>query len=222
VFDTWENRRALREGYQPWMSYSTHGEGHLACLRVDARGKVYIAAAGGPKGVVPGRKGRRLRNYYNSTYGSIIRLDLDERWAKDMPLPAGAPPADPEERKKGIQWSTGMFLPRVEKCYAGVMSWVWAGCTCRTSTFDLDEHGRLYIPDAGRESLVVLDNAGNEILRVRKTVAAGPGGKGMAIHVGWPHRVACTRKAIYFGEGLSMRVIRIGLGYAAEETCRIP
>jgi hypothetical protein len=134
----------------------------------------------------------------------------------------GAPPKDPGELKKGLLWSNGIFMPRVEKCYPGAMSWLWGGCVCAGSLFDLDEYGRLYVPDAGRESVVVLDNAGNEVLRVGQTVAAGADGKGTAIHVGWPHRVACTRRAIYFGEDLSRRVIRVGLAYAAEAECPLP
>jgi hypothetical protein len=226
VFDTWEKERALREGFQPWLSRSGKSTGgHFSCLRVDAKGKVYIAAGGGPEGKkLP--DGRSYPSTYGSiggnAYGSIVRLNLDERWAEAFPLPMGAPPEDPEELKKGILWSTRLFVPRVEKCYPGVMSWLSGGCTCAAgSVFDLDEYGRLYVPAAGREAVVVLDNAGNEILCVGKTVAAGPEGKGAKLHMGWPHRVVSTRRAIYFGEGLSRRVIRVGLAWAAEETCSV-
>jgi hypothetical protein len=45
----------------------------------------------------------------------------------------------------------------------------------------MDEYSRMYVPDARRESVVVLDDAGNEVLRLGKTVAAVPEGKGAAI-----------------------------------------
>jgi hypothetical protein len=133
-------------------------------------------------------------------WGSIVKFDPNERWAEDFPLPAGGPPSDPEELKKGIVWDNGVFAPRIEKCYPGVISWLWGGRVCAGSTFDLDEYGRLYVPDAGHDALAVLDNAGNEVLRLAKTIPAGSDGSGPAINVGWPHRLACTRKAIYFGE----------------------
>jgi hypothetical protein len=214
VFDTWEKKRALREGFQPWLlrSGKTASGGHFACFRVDTKGKVYIATGGTPKGVAAPKK-----------YGSIIKLNLDDRWIDAFSLPMGAAPKDPEELKKGIEWKRGNFTPRIEKCYSGIMSWLVTGCACTVGTiFDLDEYGRLYIPDAGRESVVVLDNEGNEILRLKKTVSAGAQGQDRPIHVGWPHRVAATRKAIYFGEGLSRRVIRVKLGYAAQATCKVP
>ncbi len=227
VFDTWERKRVLREGFQPWLSRSgkSGNGGHFACLRVDTGGRVYIAAGGNPKGTVTPRTGKERQWYRlprSGKYGSIVRIKLDERWMEDFALPMGAPPKDPEELKKGIAWSSRVFVPRIDKCYPGVMSWLSGGCTCSGgTTFDLDEHGRLYVPDCARESLVILDNEGNEVLRLGKTVPAGADGKGAAIHVGWPHRVACTRRAVYFGEDLSRRVIRVALGWAAEEKCAV-
>ncbi len=225
VFDTWEKKRELREGFQPWLSRSGKSTGgHFSTLRVDAKGKVYIAAGGAPLGTKLSN-GKPVRDVHGSigvdAYGSIVRLNLDDRWMEGFPLPMGAAPKDPEELKKGLVWSNKLFMPRVEKCYPAVMSWLSGGCPCCAGTvFDLDEHSRMYVPDAGRESVVVLDSAGNEVLRVKKTVVAE--GKGKAFQVGWPHRVACTRKAIYFGEGLNRRVMRVALGYAAEAACELP
>ncbi|MHC4914879.1 MAG: hypothetical protein ACYTGB_05250 [Planctomycetota bacterium] len=227
VFDRWEKKRALREGFQPWLTYSNKSDGgHFGCLRVDTKGKIYIAAGRAPMGheLPGGRYGHpwlRKGGFSYGRYGSIVKFDPRDRWAKDFPLPMGAKPEDPEELKKGVLWSSRIFMPRVERCYPGVMSWLWDGCVCSGSTFQLDEHGRLYYPDAGRESVVVTDNAGNEILRLAKTVAAGPEGKGARLNMGWPHRVECTRKALYFTDGLNRRVIRVPLGWAAEEKCPI-
>ncbi len=227
VFDTWEKKRALKEGFQPWLCRSGKSGfgGHFACIRVDAKGKVYIATGGTPKGTVtPSTKDRRSWYYYpmKGEFGSIVKLNLDDRWLKDFKLPFGAPPEDPEELKKGMMWSSKTFARRIEKCYPGVMSWLSGGCVCMGGTiFDLDEYGRMYIPDAGRESLVVLDNEGNEVLRIKKTVAAGADAKGITYNVGWPHRVVCSRKAIYYGEDLSRRVMRVAIAYAAEETCEV-
>ena len=41
-----------------------------------------------------------------------------------------------------------------------------ASCSCRGPRFDLDRYGRLVLPNAFSNSVTVMDNAGNVILRV--------------------------------------------------------
>ena len=93
----------------------------------------------------------------------------------------------------------------------------YGGCTCGSQNFDLDEHGRLYLP--GKDGITVIDNAGNKILRLDETVSAGAAGQGPALHLGRPKYLACTRKALYVSDAFNLRVLRIALGHAAEETC---
>ncbi len=221
IWDTWEQKRALTEGYQPWLDTGEHA--HVACIRVDTKGKVYLARAGGPKGATMPQQRYPKSWKYGYGYGSILRIDPHERWVKDIRLPMGAVPEDPEERKRGFLWGPNyrIFIPRIEKCYVGVMSHLVSGCCCKSPLFDLDEHGRLYVPDADKESLVVLDNAGNEVLCLEKQVESETA-KGKTINLAWPRRVVCSRRAVYYTDGINKRVVRIALGHAAEHTCNLP
>jgi len=222
IWDTWERKRALIEGYQPWVDFG-HGErAHIACIRVDTKGNIYLARADGPKGAEMPKQRYPKSWKYGYGYGSILRITPHDRWIRDIRLPMGAAPEDPEERGKGALWGPNyrIFIPRIDKCYVGVMSYLVSGCCCKSPLFDIDEHGRLYVPDADKEALVILDNAGNEVLRLQKQVKAETA-KGKKINLAWPRRVVCSRKAIYYTDGINKRVVRIGLGYAAEATCKL-
>jgi hypothetical protein len=221
IWDTLDRKRALTEGYQSWLD--TDELAHVACIRADTKGKLYLARAGGPKDA-PMPEQRYPKSWkHGYGYGSILRIDPHERWVTEIRLPIGAVPEDPEERKRGFLWGPDYryFIPRIEKCYAGVMSYLVSGCCCKSPLFDLDEHGRLYVPDADRESLVILDNAGNEVLRLEKQVAAETAGGGR-INLAWPRRVVCSRKAVYYTDGINKRIVRLGLGHAVETMCRLP
>ena len=182
-----------------------------------------MARANGPKGAKMPEQRYPKSWKYSAGYGSILRINPHDRWIKDIRLPMGAAPEDPQERKKGFLWGPNyrLFIPRIDKCYVGVMSYLISGCCCKSPLFDLDEHGRLYIPDADKESLVILDNAGNEVLRLEKQVEA-EAAKGKKINLAWPRRVVCSRKAIYFTDGINQRIVRIGLSYATEAVRKLP
>jgi hypothetical protein len=70
--------------------------------------------------------------------------------------------------------------------------------------------------------VTVIDNLGNELMRVEGTVVSEPAGTGARLQLGMPVRIVATRRAIYSADGVNNRIIRVGVGCLAEATCRIP
>jgi hypothetical protein len=211
---TIKERRPLRGGYQPWVDGGP--DGRLGWIRADREGDLYAATRGQPKGA-------RVGNPLLGVYGSILKFDPAKRWTQEIMLPPGKPTEGRAGRENGVTWSSGVFVPDVERIYAG-RAFMGHGCTCRSATgFELDEYGRLYIPDPPAGKLRVLDNAGNEVMALSGTVPGEASDErgSKAIHLGFPHQVAATRAAIYVWDPLNERVVRVGLTHAAEATCEV-
>jgi hypothetical protein len=122
-------------------------------------------------------------------------------------------------------------------------------CLCESPRFDVDGFGRSFYPDAGRFRVGVLDTGGNAVctfgtygnqdsplrnadLGVRNGTASGRGPAAgtpqsavrnpqLEIPLCWPHAVAVGDEAVYVGDRLNRRVVRVKIGYAAEATVGI-
>lgn len=216
IWDTWENQRELRDGLQRIVS-SYPGRAHASCTRVDVTGRFYVAIFGGPKS----EQSPKGKGGLKPSYGTIIKMDLEKRWAREITFPYAGLPTDPEEAKGAVEWSavTKEYLTSYERLYPFAMSYVPSGCNCKGSHFDIDEYGRIYVPDACQERVAVLDNAGNVLTQLQDTVDAEPEGKGAKLFLGWPHRLACSRNALYASDPVNNRVLRMGFSWSATETC---
>ncbi len=101
------------------------------------------------------------------------------------------------------------------------------GCGCGQPRFDLDGFARIFVPDAGRFRVVVLDTNANEILTFGSygnQDSAGPRSAipAPAIAFAWPQMVAASDEAVYVTDAVNRRIVRVKLTYAAEEICPIP
>jgi len=91
----------------------------------------------------------------------------------------------------------------------------------------VDGFGRSFFPDAGRCRVGVVDTAGNELTWFGKYGNQDSGGPASAvptpeIPLWWPQAVAVGDDAVYIGDRLNRRVVRVKLLYAAEETRDVP
>jgi hypothetical protein len=128
------------------------------------------------------------------------------------------------------------------KAYPLLAPFSYEGCACQTPRFEVDDYGRVYIPNAYTCSVRVVDNEGNQILRFgsygnfddgarseaasRKTGPATPQPvlsevEGSAIPLAYPVAVKASFKHIYVADSANRRVVRADPVYAAEETCAI-
>lgn len=88
------------------------------------------------------------------------------------------------------------------------------GCNCRNARFDLDDFGRLFIPDAVFGRVEVIDGNANTILFVGRR---GNPEEGSGVEFGWPSMVAVSDRALYVADYLRYRVVRVKLNYEAQE-----
>jgi hypothetical protein len=92
---------------------------------------------------------------------------------------------------------------------------------------DVDGFGRSFFCDAGRFRVGVIDTAGNELGWIGgygNQDSAGPGSAipKPEIAFAWPQAVAVGDQAVYVGDRLNRRIVRVKLGYAVEQNCEVP
>jgi hypothetical protein len=206
-------------------------------VRVDYAGNFYLAAGlrPGKDLLPPGLKGKIPEskkdpdaacglNFYPMMYGSIVKFGPEGGTIRrniggvDCNYAFGTP-----TQVKGAKW-----------IYSGacvVPSWRTEGtpdiCLCESPRFDVDGFGRSFYPDAGRFRVGVLDTAGNQIGTFGAYGNQDSAGPKSAVAVPeipfqWVQAVAVGDEAAYVGDRLNRRVVRVKLGYAAEETVAAP
>ena len=180
-------------------------------LRVDPAGNIYLLQGGIPAdhAAPPGfEKDEAFRN----AVGTIYKF------------PAGGGSFDSANNK--VKSATGSIAK-----YAGcgpISQWRAVGsCVCTKPRFDVDDFGRLYIPNGITYSVSMRDNADNEILRFGgygNFDCQGPGSKEPTpeIPLGWAVTVGASDQHIYVGDCLNHRVVRVDRQYAAEAVLKLP
>jgi hypothetical protein len=122
----------------------------------------------------------------------------------------------------GAHWRYAGFGP----CPISVHPWGDPGCACFDGRFAVDLYGRVFLPNAFRFCVEVIDAAGNRVLRFGaygNADSAGPGSREPepSIAFGFPYAVASDESHVYVSDILNDRVAAIQLTYAAEEACAV-
>lgn len=184
--------------------------GYGGSLRLDLAGNIYLLQHGLPADHVP-PAGFERDEAYRQAVGTIYKFS-----------PAG-----------GALKQAGSSVKEVEGALASypgcgpVSRWRSDGaCACVKPRFDVDEFGRLYIPNGITFQVSVRDNAGNEITRFGgygNFDCQGPGSAEPrpAIPLGWPVTAGASDKYIYVGDCLNHRVVRVDKSYIVEQVADI-
>ncbi|MFH0983130.1 MAG: hypothetical protein V2A79_16545 [Planctomycetota bacterium] len=209
-------------------------------VRVDRAGNIYIAeniktaaepvpaelgVKPGPTGMVWGGRYEHAA-WYPWMYGSIVKFGPEggkiERAAGEHLT--GWPSFHGYEKDKGAVKASGVKWLRLGMAPVPAVEQV---CVCVAGRFDLDRFDRIYVPDAGRCRVNVLDTAGNEITHFGGYGNMDSQGPDSAvplpkIPLAWPAYVAASSEAIYVADWLNMRVVRVKPVYAVSAECPAP
>ena len=117
------------------------------------------------------------------------------------------------------RWASGALW-----AYGGASAGSTNHCWCRHGQFKVDYFGRVFVPEADRYSVAVLDTNGQVILRIGRYGNADdglpltPGPKG-AVHrsIGGDEVATHTDKRLFVADAGNGRIISVRLGYHATE-----
>ncbi len=180
-------------------------------LRVDRAGNIYLLQGGVPsKTAVP------------------AGFDGDEAWQHAVGTIYKFPPSGGEinsanNKVKSVSGAVAQYVG----C-GSVSQWRAAGsCVCTKPRFDVDDFGRLYIPNAITFSVSMRDNADNEIVQFGDygnfdCQGAGSIESQPAIPLGWAISASATDKHIYIGDCLNHRLVRVDKQFAAAAIIKLP
>ncbi|MCW8130488.1 MAG: hypothetical protein KIS92_09085 [Planctomycetota bacterium] len=197
-----------------------------ANLRVDLKGNIYLGMMYRPKDFTPA-KGFEKDQGYRVSVGSVVKFGPE---GGEMPGDEGAPSAASLNGVLNTYPGLAPFSSSAE-AFGGNTC-----CVCRVPRFDLDRYGRLALPNAITNSVLIYDNAGNLILEfgkygnfdsqyVNPNLESGKQNKPTAgvpeIPLAWPTGAGFSEKHIYVNDTYNRRAVRVDTTYAAEATADV-
>jgi hypothetical protein len=118
---------------------------------------------------------------------------------------------------QGAEWVRCGYAPYSETYGAGTPV-----CMCEGTGFDVDGFGRVFYPNLFRFRVEAVDNNNNFITHFGRygNQDSGPAGRVAAasIPLAWPTYVAVSDDHAYINDTIGMRVVRVKLTFAAEQT----
>ena len=183
---------------------------------------------------------------YPLIYGSVVKFGPEGGGMfPDLPpgtkySPSIGPPqlTIPEKFGPGLPMGAGQrmkqtYIEGALTAYPGlaVLSGFERGeghCACQSPRFEVDDYGRVYIPNALTCSVQVADNEGNEIVRFGSYGNFDDGlraGESTArpgrIPLAYPIAAKASFKYIYVADSANRRAVRVDPVWKAEETCEV-
>ncbi len=217
----------LKSGYPPGLTSAVIGPIPASCggVRVDLEGNIYLGLRLLPKGFVP-PAGFEKDPAYGGWTGSVVKFPpaggtvLGAVKEDDPPAPGG--PRIPSDRGMTLVGALAVY-PGLAPLSGGGYGGGGSACVCRAPRFDVDRYGRLAIPNAVTNSVLVTDNAGNLILELG---AYGNFDSGRAIRtpeipLGWPTGACWSGEHLYVNDTLNRRAVRVVRTAALEAACDV-
>jgi len=183
--------------------------------------------------------------FWNSyMYGSIVKFQPSGGaiwYGKDRklsPSAVGQPPAELLARPTARFQAHLVYTPNVPAEVQGA-EWVRFGfapfalhsgsdtCMCEGAGFDIDLWGRVFYPNVGQFRVEVVDANNNFVGAMGEYGNQDSGGPNALVRkppipLAWPLSVVVSDTHAYVADTINRRVVRVRLGWAAEENCAIP
>jgi hypothetical protein len=197
--------------------------GAVAPLFCDREGNIYVVsplrrAADTMPPVFRGRLPRNTRVkpgprlFYDHFYGSIAKF---------------GPEGGEVRLDSGGDMMIGMTYGGFRNCTVKGLKWLrlcvspnihrnkdHCACSCERSEPAMDASGRLFIPDALRYTVTVLDSNGNRLLDIGKYGTwPDAGQKETGIGLSWPVCVRVTDTLCFVNDKINHRILKLKLGY---------
>ncbi|MGQ9662976.1 MAG: hypothetical protein ACUVWX_11675 [Kiritimatiellia bacterium] len=182
-------------------------DNRAGCIRVDRELNLYVGWGQTPKGHKP-PAGYEKDQAYAVANGMILKFGPT---GGHRPSPA----ISTKHREDPALGFSGVL--QIYPDFAPFSSWRCDGsCICCKPRFDVDEFGRLIVPNALTFSVTVYDNAANPLLRFGRYGnfdAQGPQSKEPKpeIPLGWPNGAGICGDHVYVGDLLNHRIVRVDL-----------
>ncbi|HLX61513.1 MAG TPA: hypothetical protein VKX17_09560, partial [Planctomycetota bacterium] len=190
-------------------------------VRVDLKGNIYVGMIVG-KTAVP--KAFERNDAYKHCTGSVVKFGPD----------GGSVPGKPDQM-------VGNIVEGALNSYSGLAPFshpplATTCCVCRVPRFDVDDFGRLALPNATANLVTILDNSGNEIVSfgkygnfdsqyINSNTKDGKENKPSIatpeIPLGWPNSAGFSEKHVYVMDVYNRRVVRVDKTYALETTIEL-
>lgn len=167
---------------------------------VDRQGNFYVGMTGHPDGSPAGR----------AYEGCVLKVG-----------PRGGGLVPREGAAAGIRFGERVFEGAVA-AYPKLAPRQSRGCVCKEARFDVDDFGRVYVPNVLDARVRIYDNAGNVLLRFGhygNADSTGPTGRVPvpAIPLGWPMSLGINRAGrLYIADVLNHRIVRVDLSFAED------
>ncbi|MFC1672446.1 hypothetical protein ACFL01_04855, partial [Planctomycetota bacterium] len=190
------------------------------CVGVDAAGRLYVAETLRPRArrypdFYPGDP----NNYFRKWYGVLLRMNPDGGAIE----PAAGLHNEYVGRYNrpvkvtGAQWGYYGISPMPQQ----------AGCQCRMAYFDVDEWGRVWMPDEAGYCITVLDSSGKVVTRFGAYGNWDSRGAGSAmpeppIPLWGPGRVAVLDDHAFVADTHNRRIVQVAVGGQAREEVPVP
>jgi len=183
-------------------------------IRIDRAGFFYVGTDGFPAGTPNAHQWSSSIVKVKPSGGGILKLPETKQGKERGRI-------DPE---RGIVFEDYLFEGAVT-AYPRMSPRQDRGCVCKEARFDIDQFGRLYVPDVLQFCIHVYDNQGNWITDIGHYGNCDAIGKasGPPIPFGWPMSCSINNAGrLYVADVLNHRVVRVDPLYAAEAECGVP
>lgn len=192
----------------------------VAGIKVGRDGSIYLGCTLNPKdrAIPPDLRSlpEEVKKLYALTYGSIVKFRPSGGQTKLLPESSSSDLVASTHNRGFTQFP--VQLEGADWVHPGLAQIITrargnspVACVCQNARFDLDDYGRLYVPDAIAGRVTVLDANGNAVTRIGK--------RGLSLQAQefrFPSTLVASDEYLHVQDSLFSKSAQLKIEYAAE------